>query len=103
MLGAIHALERLDASTEKADAAVLSLEDMRLAAAVKCVREGVVEALTCTLFPMQLWRSICANDAIERLNREIRRRTRVVGAFSNDELALMPVVASERIVCRKLV
>ena len=32
-------------------------------------------------------------SAIERLNREIRRRTRVVGTFPNGRSALMPVTA----------
>ena len=32
-------------------------------------------------------------SAIERLNREIRRRTRVVGTFPDGKSALMPVTA----------
>ena len=33
------------------------------------------------------------NNAIERLNREIRRRTRVAGTFPDGKSALMPVAA----------
>ena len=39
------------------------------------------------------WRCIRTNNAIERLNREIRRRTRVVGTFPDEKSALMLVAA----------
>lgn len=93
MLKAIHAQESLDASMEKAAAVAASLDEMRLAAAAKCVREGAAETLTYTRFPMRHWRRIRTNNAIERLNREIRRRTRVVGTFPDGKSALMLVTA----------
>lgn len=93
MLRAIHAQESFDASMEKAGAVAEALDEMRLAAASKCVREGVVETLTYTRFPMRHWRRIRTNNAIERLNREIRRRTRVVGTFPDGRSALMLVTA----------
>ena len=93
MLKAIHAQESFDASMEKAGAVAEALDEMRLAAASKCVREGVVETLTYTRFPMRHWRRIRTNNAIERLNREIRRRTRVVGPFPDGRSALMLVTA----------
>lgn len=43
--------------------------------------------------PMSHWVRIRANNAIERLNREIRRRTRVVGTFPDGKSALMLVTA----------
>lgn len=43
--------------------------------------------------PREPWRRIRTNNAIERLNREIRRRTRVVGTFPDGESALMLVAA----------
>lgn len=49
--------------------------------------------LTYTRFPMEHWRRIRTNNAIERLNREIRRRTRVVGTFPDGKSALMLVTA----------
>ena len=93
MLKAIHAQESLDASIEKAAAVAASLDEMRLAAAAKCVREGAAATLTYTRFPMRHWRRIRTNNAIERLNREIRRRTRVVGTFPDGKSALMLVTA----------
>lgn len=78
---------------EKAESVAAELDGMRLAAAAKCVRDGVTEAPTYTRFPMEHWRRIRTNNAIERLNREIRRRTRVVGTFSDGKSALMLVTA----------
>ena len=42
---------------------------------------------------MQHWTRIRTNSAIERLNREIRRRTRAVGTFPDGKSALMLVTA----------
>ena len=52
---------------------------------------GCAETLAYTDFPMQHWTRIKTNNAIERLNREIRRRTRVVGTFPDGKSALMLV------------
>lgn len=93
MLKAIHAMESLEASTAKARAVADELDAMRLAAAAKCVRDGFAETLTYTRFPREHWRRIRTNNAIERLNREIRRRTRVVGTFPDGKSALMLVTA----------
>ena len=93
MLKAIHAQESREAAMAKADEVAASLEGMRLGAAAKVVREGCLETLTYTDFPMQHWTRIRTNNAIERLNREIRRRTRVVGTFPDGHSALMLVTA----------
>ena len=66
---------------------------MRLKEAARVVREGYVETLAYTRFPMEHWTRIRTNNAIERLNREIRRRTRVVGTFPDGKSALMLVTA----------
>lgn len=93
MLKAIHAQESFEASVEKAEAVAASLDTMKLKEAARCVRNGVAETLTYTRFPMEHWRRIRTNNAIERLNREIRRRTRVVGTFPDGKSALMLVTA----------
>lgn len=93
MLKAIHAQESFDASAEKAEAVVDALESMKLKAAAKCVCDGYAETLTYTRFPMEHWKKIRTNNAIERLNREVRRRTRVVGTFPDGSSALMLVTA----------
>ena len=90
---AAHSQESLEASMEKAGDVAAKLDGMRLAAAAKCVRDGIAETPTYTRFPMRRWRRIRTNNAIERLNREIRRRTRVVGTFPDGKSALMLVTA----------
>lgn len=93
MLKAIHAQESFEASMAKAESVASDLEAMKLGAAAKVVREGCAETLTYTAFPMSHWVRIRTNNAIERLNREIRRRTRVVGTFPDGKSALMLVAA----------
>ena len=67
------------------------MEGRRLKAAANCLREGVGETTTYLLdeFPDGHRRRIRTNNMIERLNREIRRRTRVVGSFPDGNSALM--------------
>ena len=47
-------------------------------------------------FPSEHWTRIRTNNVIERLNREIRRRTRVVGTSPDGNSALMLVCARLR-------
>ena len=63
--------------------------------AAKCLREGIGETTTYLLddYPREHRRRIRTNNMIERLNREIRRRTRVVGSFPDGRSALMRVCA----------
>lgn len=51
------------------------------------------EMLAYTEFPPAHWRRIRKNNGAKRINREIRRRTRVVGTFPNGNSALMLVTA----------
>ena len=54
------------------------------------------ETLTYCDFPSEHWTRIRTNNVIERLNREIRRRTRVVGTFPDGNSTLMLVCARLR-------
>lgn len=47
-------------------------------------------------FPSEHWLRIRTNNVIERVNREIKRRTRVIGTFPDGESALMLVCARLR-------
>lgn len=93
MLKAIHAMESREASERKAAEVADELESMRLEGAAKAVRDGCAETLTYARFPAAHWRRIRTNNAIERLNRGIRRRTRAVGTFPDGGSALMLVTA----------
>jgi transposase-like protein len=96
MLKAIHAQEDREAALRKADDVAEKLESMRLAKAARIVREGVEETLSYMSFPMEHWRQLRTNNPLERIMREIRRRTRVVGAFPDGRSALMLVAARLR-------
>ena len=81
MLKAIHAQESKKAARDKARAVVEELRSMKLKEAAKKVEDGIEETLTYCDFPSEHWTRIRTNNVIERLNREIRRRTGVVGIF----------------------
>jgi len=56
--------------------------------AVAILEDGAAEAFAYYGFPSQHWRKIATTNPVEHLNRDIRRRTRVVGIFPNIESAL---------------
>lgn len=62
-------------------------------AAARTVHDGFAETLADTELPPEHWHRIRTNNGIERINREIRRRTRVVGTFPDGNSALMLVTA----------
>ena len=72
---------------------VSALKDMNLKEAAKKVEDGIEETLTYADFPSEHWTRIRTNNVIERLNREIHRRTRAVGGFPDGNSALMLVCA----------
>lgn len=96
MLKAIHAQESKAAAREKAKRVIAALREMKLKEAAAKVENGIEETLTYADFPFEHWTRIRTNNAIERLNREIRRRTRVVGTFPDGNSALMLVCARLR-------
>ena len=96
MLEAIHAQEDKTAAREKAKQVAEKLRGMKLSKAASKVEEFIEETLTYMNFPEQHWTRIRTNNTLERLNREIKRRTKVVGTFPDGESALMLVCARLR-------
>lgn len=96
MLKAVHAQEDKEAARRKSVEAISKLRAQHLEKAAKIVESGCDETLSYYDFPVAHWRHIRTNNPLERLNREIRRRTRVVGSFPDGHAALMLVAARLR-------
>ena len=96
MLKAIHAQEDKAAALEKARAVEEKLREMKLSRAADIVHNGIHETLTYMNFPEEHWIRIRTNNTLERINREIKRRTKVVGTFPDGQSALMLVCARLR-------
>jgi transposase-like protein len=88
MLKAIHAQESRLAAQEKAQAVIAELRRQKLTRAAELVEESIGETLTFYAFPDGHWRKIRTNNPLERIMKEIRRRTRVVGAFPDGQSCL---------------
>lgn len=91
MLKAIHSQESKDAACEKARAVAEKFREMKLPSAAKKLEEGIEETFTYMDFSSQHWTRIRTNNTIERLNREIKHRTKAIGAFPDGQSALMLV------------
>ncbi len=99
-LKAVHAQESREAALAKVDA--LKAEwGSRFSGAVKILEEGVASTLTYYDFPPEHWVRIRTNNPMERLLKEVRRRTNVVGAFPDAKSALMLATARVRYVSDK--
>jgi len=88
MLKAIHAQEDREAAAEKMGAVIIELRRQRLNKAADLLEESGHEALTYYAFPDSHWIKLRTNNPLERIMREIRRRTRVVGAFPDGKSCL---------------
>jgi putative transposase len=96
MLKAIHAQEDRKEALRKAVLVVKKLQSMRLGRASDVVKDGISETISYYAFPREHWRRIRTNNPLERIMKEIRRRTRVVGSFPDGNSALMLVSARLR-------
>jgi putative transposase len=88
MLKAIHAQESRDAAERKANAIIADLRAGKMTKAADIIEQTVQETLTYYAFPDIHWQKIRTNNPLERIMREIRRRTRVVGAFPDGQSCL---------------
>lgn len=97
MLKAIHAQENRDEAIIKSKAVAKKLqEELKLKKASAMVSDSIHETLEYMHFPNRHWIRIRTNNPLERIMREIRRRTRVVGNFPDGNSALMLVAARLR-------
>lgn len=89
MLKAIHACEDKESAMIKAAAVSEKLKQMKLSKAAGKVDFMIHETLAYYNFPQKHWQKLRTSNPLERIMREIRRRTRVVGAFPDGHSALM--------------
>jgi putative transposase len=88
MLKAIHAQESRQAAQEKAATVVEDLRRQKLGKAAELIETHIDETLSYYSFPDSHWLKIRTNNPLERIMKEIRRRTRVVGAFPDGQSCL---------------
>ena len=96
MLKAIHAQESRESAESKAEDVVKKLKLMKLRGAAELVEQSIHETFAYFAYPPQHWLKIKTNNPMERLLKEARRRTKVVGAFPDGNSALMLVAARLR-------
>jgi len=96
MLKAVHAQESREAAEIKASDVVAKLKTMKLKAAADLVENAIHETFAFYAYPPQHWIKLKTNNPMERLLKEARRRTKVVGAFPDGHSALMLVAARLR-------
>ena len=97
-LKAIFAQEDRAACLKKAEEVARFLRENKMKTASATLENGIQEALTYSKYLHEHWLKIRSNNGIERINREIRRRTNAVGAFPDGNSALMLVCARLRFV-----
>ena len=51
---------------------------------MECLDEGFESSMTAMMLPSGLYRSCRTFNAIERINRELKRRSKVIGIFPNE-------------------
>ncbi|MBX9654968.1 transposase [bacterium] len=91
--GQIHAQEDKPAAVAKGVDVIENLRVMKLVKAAVLVAESLTEMLSYT---REHWRRIQTNNPLERIMKEIRRRTRVVGEFPDGDSAKLLVAARLR-------
>ena len=67
--------------------------EARFPKAAVSMRDAKLDVLAFYQFPIAHWREIWSNNPLERLNKEIKRRTNVVGIFPNDQAVIRLVGA----------
>jgi putative transposase len=94
----IFAQQRPEDAWAQLERVVAQLRAGRFGDAADLLEAAAADVLAYTAFPRGCWRQIWSNNPQERLNREIRRRTDVVGIFPDRAAAvrLMAAVLAEQ-------
>ena len=92
MLHSIYDQPDAEAVHAQFDRVVDALSE-KLPAVADYLDQARPDILAFTAFPKEVWRQIWSNNPAERLNREIRRRTDVVGIFPNRDAIIRLVGA----------
>ena len=96
MLKAIHAQESRAAAEEKVRAVIDQLRHQKMGKAAELVEHSIGETLTFYAFPDIHWCKIRTNNSLEWIMKEIRRRTRMVGASPDGNSCLNLAAARMR-------
>jgi len=96
MMKAIHARENGAEAKKKAAFVFERLKQMELKNAALLVADGIDDTLSYYGLPPEHWRRIRTNNRLERIIREVRRRTQVAGSFPDGHAAVMLVAARLR-------
>lgn len=89
MLKAIHVQEDREVAKQKAALVAKKLRKLKLDKVAEFVGNSVEETLSYMYFPYEHWSRLQTNNALERIMKEIRRRTRIIGAFPDGYSASM--------------
>ena len=73
----------IEKAREKRDAILNDYHDVA-ESAMECLDEGFESSMTAMMLPSELYRSCRTSNAIERINRELKRRSKVIGIFPNE-------------------
>ena len=80
----IFACNSLKESRNKKNQIIQEYQDIA-ETAISCLDEGFESAMTAMILPRGMQRFFRTSNAVERLNKELKRRSQVIGIFSNEE------------------
>jgi transposase-like protein len=93
LTGTIYAQERPEDAWAQLDRVVDQLREAKLPDAASMLADAAPDILAYTAFPNSVWKKVWSNNPQERLNKEIRRRSDVVGIFPHRDAVLRLVGA----------
>ena len=80
----MFACNTLKETRNKKDQIIQEYQDVA-ETAMSCLDEGFESAMTAMILPLGMQRFFRTSNAVERLNKELKRRSQVIGIFPNEE------------------